>query len=155
MIVAPIATALTSPVLLLIVATAVLLLLHTPPPVALETEVVPAPMHMPVGPVIVPADGKGITVISAVSLTEPQTLLTVYDIIAVPPLFPLTTPDAFIEATEGLLLLHVPPLTDGENEIVEPWQMEDADPVMVPAIGSGLTVKDVVVVAVPQPLFTV
>lgn len=71
-----------------------------------------------------------------------------------PALNPLTTPDVLILATAVLLLPQVPPVIASESVMDEPAHTA-AGPVMVPALGAGLTVMDEVVVAVPQALVTV
>lgn len=58
------------------VALVVLLLLHTPPGAALLSDIVDA-SHTAVGPVIVPANGSGLTVTAWVAVSVPQ--LNVYD----------------------------------------------------------------------------
>ena len=72
---------------------------------------------------------------------EPQLLVTVYLIVAVPEAIPLTTPPDVTVATAVLLLLQVPeillPLM--VNGVVEPMQTVDA-PLIVPALGSIFTV---------------
>jgi hypothetical protein len=67
--------------------------LHTPPlTVLLNTEYEPTQTAEP--PVIDPALAAGLTVISCVTLAVPQLLATVYDIVAVPAVMPVTTPEA-------------------------------------------------------------
>ena len=56
-------------------ATAALLLLHVPPAVASDNVVV-APVHTVVVPVIVPAVGVAVTVTVAVAVAVPQALVT-------------------------------------------------------------------------------
>ena len=72
---------------------------------------------------------------------EPQLLVTVYLIVAVPEAMPLTTPPDVTVATVVLLLLQVPgillPLM--VNGVVEPMQTVDAQ-LIVPAFGSLFTV---------------
>ena len=57
-------------------ATEALLLLQVPPDVAFESVVVP-PTHTVLVPVIVPADGEGLTVTDCVAVAVPQLLVTV------------------------------------------------------------------------------
>ena len=66
----PCATPVTTPVVLT-VATDALLELHTPPEVA-STRVIEEPTQVSVGPVMVPAEGAGATVIACVSIEAPQ-----------------------------------------------------------------------------------
>ena len=61
----PVATGVTIPEVP-ILATPVLMLLQTPPAAASDSVIV-APIHTEDGPVIVPARGNGLTVISAVA----------------------------------------------------------------------------------------
>jgi len=52
-----------------------------------------------------------------------------------PPDKPVTIPDEFIEAMEGVPELHVPPADRSTNVVVAPRQMPDA-PVMLAGSGS-------------------
>ena len=76
MVVVPALTPVTTPVLVT-VPTAVLVLLHTPPVAASVSEVVEPPAHTEVVPVIVPAFGSGLTVMTAVAADVPQTVVDV------------------------------------------------------------------------------
>lgn len=58
--------------------------------------------------------------------------------VVVPGLNPKTNPFASIKATDGLLLLHVPPLPVVNNCVTVPAHIEE-DPVIVPAFTPGLT----------------
>ena len=73
-------------------------------------------------------------------------------------LFPVATPDTCPEAstvaTPGVLLVHVPPAEASLNVVIEPTQTVPI-PVMLPALGNGLTVTKLVAAAVPQLLVTV
>ena len=75
MVVVPAATPFTEPEALT-VAAAVLVLLHTPPVVPSLNDVV-EPAHTVAAPLIEPADGNGLTVITRVAATVPQPLVTV------------------------------------------------------------------------------
>ena len=68
--------------------------------------------------------------------------------VAAPAKPPVTIPNAVTEATDVLLLLHVPPVTASLKVTFEVLQTDDA-PVM--AIGKAITVTDVVA-ALPQPV---
>jgi hypothetical protein len=77
-----------------------------------------------------------------------QPLPTVYVILEVPPAIPVTAPvEEEIFATEGLLLLHVPPLVVLVNVAVAPTQMLAA-----PIIESGRELTVTIAVAEqPEP----
>jgi hypothetical protein len=68
-------------------------------------------------------------------------------------LLPLTTPAVFTEAIAALLLLHVPPVTVGVSVLVVLGQTE-VTPLIVPTVGSGLTVIENVALLVPHALVT-
>lgn len=112
------------------VATVGLLLLHVPPPELVNAVVNPA--HTTNVPPIV--DGNGLTVIDFVII---QPVGSVYVMILIPAVLPVTTPVA--AATEALLLLlvHVPPVVVFVNKVVEPTHI-----VLLPPItaGNGLIV---------------
>jgi len=113
-------------------ATTVLLLLHVPPVVA-SAKVIAEPTQMLVRPVI--AEGKGLTVTTRVAK---QPVESVYVIITVPAEKPVTTPEAGLtEATDGLLLVHVPPVVASAS-VVDDATHTVAVPVI--AAGTGLTV---------------
>ena len=75
MVAVPAATPVTMPVLPT-VATVVAVLLHAPPVVASPNPVV-APAQTVAVPVIVPADGNGLTVTTLIAAAVPQPLVTV------------------------------------------------------------------------------
>jgi hypothetical protein len=77
----------------------------------------------------------------------------VYVITAVPLVTPVTTPDVLTVATDGLPLLHEPPLSDADKAVVAPAHIV-AVPVTTAEEGEGVTVIILVVVAVPQLLVT-
>ena len=60
-----------------------------------------------------------------------------------------------IEATEGLVLLHTPPVAASVIDVVDPPAHTDVVPVMVPAFGSGLTVITAVAADVPHTVVEV
>ena len=135
----------------LTIATLVLLLPHTPPLIAL-LNVVDEPTHSDVAPVIVPATGNGLTVITCVSTAVPQPFVTEYEIMTLPAATPLTTPPLTV-AVKSLLLVQVPPPVALLNVIDDPTQT-DVKPVIVPATGNGLTVTICVSTVVPQLFVT-
>jgi hypothetical protein len=105
-------------------------------------------------PVIVPATGEGLTVTTTVVATEPQLLVTVYDIIDVPAVTPVTTPVALTLATPVDTELHTPPPAASVRFVVVVGQTV-RPPVIVPAFGAGFTVTTLVAATVPQLLVTV
>ena len=74
--------------------------------------------------------------------------------VAVPGVWPVTTPTASTLARAGAPLLHTPPAVASESAVVVPGHTEYV-PVIDPAVGSALTVTTAVVAAVPQPFVTV
>ena len=72
-----------------------------------------------------------------------------------PALAPVTTPDVPIVATLVVTLLHTPRSAVGLLNAVVAVGHTIAVPVILPALGSGLTVTTVVAAAVPQLLVTV
>ena len=70
-----------------------------------------------------------------------------------PALIPATMPVAETEATDGLLLAHVPPLTLSVNVADVPVQ-SDGVPLIAAALGAGFTIMLVVAKAVPQVVIT-
>ena len=123
-----------------VVATAVLLLVHAPPVLVLLSAVV-RPAHTFIVPVI--AAGNGLTV-TAVVLIQP--VASIYVIVAVPAVTPVTTPvDALIAAIVPLLLLHTPDGVASLSAVVRP-----AHTLVTPVIasGNGFTVTAVVAIHV-------
>ena len=103
-------------------------------------------------PEIVPAEGSILTVIEKVATAVPQLLETIYEIVLLPLVIPVTVPELFTVAMEDTLLLQVPPLMPplDDNVIAVPPTHNDAAPEIVPATGSGLTVIVEVAIEVPQ-----
>jgi hypothetical protein len=99
-----------------IVATVLSLLLHGPEPEAVLLSVVVAPAQILNVPVI---DGVLLTVTTAVAKPPDAA----YVMVALPVAIPVTTPDPSIVATEVLLLLHVPPLSELLRVLVPPTHM--------------------------------
>lgn len=118
------------------VATDGLLLLHVPQLDATDNVDV-RPMHAGPTPVIA---GGALTVITVVAIAVPQLFVTAYVAVAVPAAIPVTTPDvAPIVATEGLLLLHAPPLAVLLIVVAAPMH-NIVDAGVLPADGAGETV---------------
>jgi hypothetical protein len=120
----------TTPVNEPIVATAVVPLVHVPPPVLLVNVIV-EPGHTVPGPTIGPAADITLTVVVT---RQP---LTVYEIVAVPNVIPVTTPlvipiDAIVVGT----LVQKPPGVALLNKVVAPIHKE-GEPVM--GAGKGFT----------------
>ena len=72
--------------------------------------------------------------------------------VAVPPVLPVIIPDTRAAVALGLLLVHKPSGSASDKDIVAPTQTDDGPDMMA---GKGLTVTDLVAVAIPQPLLTV
>ena len=68
-----------------------------------------------------------------------------------PGVTPVTMPPTTVAFP--LLVVHAPPLTVDVSVLDAKTHTVDG-PLIVPALGSGLTVKGLVAVAVPQPLVT-
>lgn len=96
----------------LIVATPLLLLAQVPPPSALLSVVVLFTHTLSV-PAI--TDGNALTVNEAV-LRQP--VLNVYEIVAMPGVIPVTTPEASTNAVPGAPLSHVPPGVLLDNTVI-------------------------------------
>lgn len=132
MIVVPPATPVTTPVVAPTVATDVALLLQVPPGVA-SLSVVVCPEHTSSVPVM--ADGNALTVTTRMA-KHPAPV--VYVIVAVPGAMPLTIPvDKPTEATEGVVLVQVPPETVLVSVVVVATHSEAVPPI---ADGVALTV---------------
>jgi hypothetical protein len=95
------------------------------------------PAHTDEGPVIGP--GAAPTVTSAVAV-QPE--LSAYDIVEVPGLSAVTTPEPPIRATGTALELQAPPDTELVNVLVAPLQM-----LVGPAIGDGETLTTIGIVS--------
>ena len=72
-----------------------------------------------------------------------------------PPLTPVTTPEASTVATPVALLLQLPPLVASLKVDVAPWQNVVVPVIDAGAAGTVFTVIPEVVIAVPQLLVTV
>ena len=98
---------------------------------------------------MLPADGRVLTVTTAVAAAVPQLLVTVHEIVVVPVETPVTRPSVPIVATTVFVLDHTPPPVTSESEIEALVQTEVA-PLILPADGVGLTVIIAVAATVPQ-----
>ena len=137
MITVPVATPVTPPVADT-EALAALPLLQVPPvPVVVNRLVLP--IQTDGLPLMVPGLGNGLTVTSWVSAMVPQLLVTVYDTMVVPAVIPLTVPEVFTEATDGLVELQVPPVPVVVRVMELPAQTVLA-PVTLPEAAAGLMV---------------
>jgi len=130
------------------------LLLQVPPVVSFDN-VIAAPSHKLIVPVIAATIGNGLTVTIAVTIVvQPKTLVTLYVIVVVPADIPDTMPVEPIVAIEPSLRLHVPPVAVSARGVVEPAQT-DIVPVIAGTVGNGLTVTTAVAIVVqPKPLVT-
>ncbi len=127
--------------------------LHTPPAaISLNKVVVVGQTTSP--PEMLPAAGNRLTVTTVVATAVPQLLVTAYDIIEVPAAMPVTTPVALMVATPVETELHTPPATASLKAVVIVGQTTSV-PVILPALGDGLTVTTAVAATVPQLLVTV
>ena len=135
------------------VAIAVLLLVQLPP-LTPSVKAVLALTQTVVVPLIVPASGNGLTATLVVAIAVPQLFVTVYAIFALPADTPLTLPLPSTVAIAVLLLLQLPPLTPSVKAVLALTQTVVV-PLIVPALGNGLTATLVVAIAVPQLLLMV
>ena len=119
---------------LVIVATALLLLAHVPPDVGDTPDI--SPIQMLDNPVNVTV-GIGFTVTVEVGIDAQPVIELVKVNVTVPAETPVTTPALVTVATDGLLLVQVPPEV-GDKVVVNPSQML-LDPVML-TTGRALTV---------------
>ena len=131
------------------VATIVFPLLHVPPAVASVSAMV-EPIHTLDGPEIAAMD-DGLTVMIFEAVAAPQVPDTVYEMVTVPALTPVTDPPETIALP--LLASHAPPATASVNVIFDPTVTEDG-PVIVPA-DVAFTVTTIVVLNAPQLPVTV
>ena len=155
MVVVPADTPVTIPVALT-VARAGIEELHAPPPTPLLNEVVAVGQTVAV-PVIVPAFGKRFTVNIIDVAAVPQLFVTVYEISVVPAATPVTTPeDALMVAVAAVPDVQIPPASPvGLLNVTLLAGHVEVAPVIVPALGNGLTVAILVAATVPQLLVTV
>jgi hypothetical protein len=125
-----VADAVYTPVAASIVPTAAVELLHVPVNDGDKEKVVVVPVHTEVLPRMAP--GLSLTVTTRVA-EQPA---TVYEIVAVPAVAPVTRPAAFTLATAGLEELHIPPVEDVDI-LMELATQTDVGPVI--AAGTGHT----------------
>jgi hypothetical protein len=154
MIDVPAATPVTKP-LEFTVATPVLTLVQTPLAVASDNCVVLA-TQMVVPPVIATITGNGFTVTVVATLsTQPLPFVTVYRMIDVPALIPLTKPVAFTVATPVLTLVQTPLAVASANCVVLATQIV-VPPVIAAITGNAFTVTVVATLSIqPLPFVTV
>jgi hypothetical protein len=127
------------------VPTAVLVLVHVPPAVPLALSVVVVPTQTVAVPLMVPGVASGLTVTTCVAK---QPSLSVYVIVAVPPLTPVINPvpDPTL-ATPEVPEVHVPPDGDELKVVVSPAQI-----LVVPVIVPGAVFTVIVTTALhPVP----
>ena len=142
MVVVPVATPVTIPLVEPMVATDGLLLVHVPPVVG-SVRVVVAPTHTNGVPPIVP--GAVLTVTTAVAVQMPP---VVYVIVAVPAEIPVTVPEPEpMVAMAGLLLVHMPPVTALVRVVVAPTQT-----CRVPPMEAGVVTTVTIVVVTHAPM---
>jgi hypothetical protein len=128
-----------------------LLTLHAPPATPSDNVIDELTQTLE-APDIVPAFGKGLTVIVFLAIAVPQLPETVYMIVSMPAVTPVAIPPEIVAC--ALLALQAPPVATSVNVIDEPTHTPEG-PVMLPAFGNALTVTVFVAVAVPHPLVTV
>src|SRR6478735_8229669 len=148
MMLVPAAIPVTIP-LLSIVATPGVELDHTPDCGA-SLKVVVNPAHTLVVPLMAATVGIALTVTVVVDVPTQPFVVTVYEMMLVPAVTPLTTPLLSIVATDSLLLLHTPLAVASLKVVVNP-----AHTLVVPLIAAttGIALTVIVVVLVPtQPL---
>ena len=98
--------------------------LHVPP-LTVDVNVVVPPTQTFWFPLNVPVPGVGftVTVNTGAASGQPPVPVTVYVITAVPPLMPLTCPNASIVATAVFDEVHVPPPAVDDNVVFCPTQI--------------------------------
>lgn len=155
MIVVPAVVALNAPVVGLIDATPVLLEDQVPPEVVL-LNVVEVPAHAALAPPIAARVGKLFTVkLVLAELVHPFPSVTVYVIVEVPALTPVTAPEeAFTVAVAVLDELQVPPPVELAKVELEPTHAE-AVPVIAATVGSAFSVTTTAADVAEQPLLFV
>ena len=100
--------------------------------------------------------GAGVTVTTVFLEAEPQVLVTVYVIVALPTATPVTTPDVgFTVATLVLALDHTPPELALVSVVVEPTCTDVAPFITDGCAGTSFTVTVFITVFVPQLLVAV
>ena len=102
---------------------------------------------------MVPADRNVPTVTTIVVDALPQGVMTLYVIVSMPGLIPVSRPVAILTLAEPLLLLHVPPVTVLLSGVTVPEQIL-VGPTIVPALGVVFAVTTWVAAINPQLLET-
>jgi hypothetical protein len=125
--------------LLVIVAIVVLPLLYHVPPGVASLKVIVEPAQTLPGPVI--AAGC----VPTVTVTDEENDPTVYVTTDVPAATPVTRPPLFIVATDGVALLHLPPVVASLNCVDNGAQI-----LVVPVIAAGLTVTVILTEHAPR-----
>jgi hypothetical protein len=103
------------------------------PPVLLLVNVIPEPTQTLKGPEIVPALGCGLTVITLLAVSAPQTLFTIYLTLSKPVLTPDTIPPE-VMVVLVFVVDHVPPVPLLVKVMEEPTHTLER-PAIVPALG--------------------
>ena len=127
--------------------------LHVPP-VESAISVMGEPKQTDVGPLMVPAYTSALTFTVFLATADPQVLVTVYLIVSVPAVTPVTTPSVLVALPVPAVDVHIPPRVLSVNVIVAPGQTLPTPPIAA-TVGVKTTVTDKVDVLVPQTLFTV
>jgi hypothetical protein len=139
----PAATAVTTPVELLIVATLSSALDHVPPESPSVSKSVVPSEHTASVPLSVPASGAVVTVAVLVAVTSehPPDPETVYVMSELPAATAVTTPvELLIVATLSSALDHVPPESPSVSKSVVPSEHTASVPDKVPAFGAAVAV---------------
>ena len=109
------------------------------PPIVVLVSVDVDPIQIPVVPEI--AAAGAFTVTTVVALVVPQAFATLYVMVAVPWAIPVTTPVVLpTVATDGVLLVHVPPIVVLVTVVVEPIHI-GATPKIGAAGGTTVTIS--------------
>ena len=127
--------------------------LHVPP-VESAISVMGEPKQTDVGPLMVPAYTSALTFTVFLATADPQVLVTVYLIVSVPAVTPVTTPSVLVALPVPAVDVHIPPRVLSVNVIVAPGQTLPT-PLIAATVGVKTTVTDKVDVLVPQTLVTV
>ncbi len=154
MVVVPAATGVISPVLASTVAIPVFTELNVPPVLPSVVNVVVPSEQIDWVPLSVPAFGSvvTVTVLVADESLQPPVPVTVYVIVALPAATAVTTPvEALTVAKLVLSLVHAPPASPFELNVVVPLEQIACVPLSVPALGAAVTVTVLVAVSLAQP----
>jgi hypothetical protein len=121
------------------------------PPGAASVYIVNEPVHTDVGPTIVPALGAGLMLIVCVATAVPQKLLTVYIIVSMPGVIPVTRPLVLLIVALPFVAVHTPP-GDVDVNVTGALVHTSVGPDIVPAVGIILIAMGLMATAVPQLL---